>query len=257
MKGHVLPMNDYLERTAMLYGEEAVEKLSRCRVAVFGIGGVGGHATEALARCGVGEITVIDNDTVSVSNINRQIVALRSTVGRYKTDVIADRIADINPDCRVNVRREFVLPENIDSFELSSYDYVIDAIDTVAGKLAIIKACDAADTPCISAMGAGNKLDPTKFVITDIYKTTTCPLAAVIRRECRKSGVRRLKVVYSTEEALAPAFTPASDGNTRKRTPASAAFTPAVCGLMLASAVVEDLVRTELSRSLEMRKNND
>ena len=246
-------MEKYLERTAMLYGCEAVDTLSRCHVCIFGIGGVGGHAAESLARCGVGEITLVDNDTVSESNINRQVVALRSTVGRYKTDVMAERIYDINPACRVNVRREFVLPENIDTFDFSSFDFVVDAIDTVAGKLAIIKACDAVGTPCISAMGAGNKLDPTKFEITDIYKTTTCPLAAVIRRECRKSGVKHLTVVYSREEAKVPEFTPDSEGNTRRRTPASAAFTPAVCGLTLASAVVEALCRDEIARSLEAR----
>ncbi len=241
----------------MLYGAEAVERLAHCHVAVFGVGGVGGHAMEALVRSGVGEITVIDSDTVAESNINRQIIATQQTVGMAKTEAAARRIAEINPDCTVHQRDDFVLPENIDSFPIESYDFVIDAIDTVSGKLAIIKKCDELGISCISAMGAGNKLDPTKFEVTDIYKTDTCPLAAVIRRECRKAGVKRLRVVYSREEAITPEFQPDSDGQSRRLTPASAAFTPAVCGLILASEVVRELVGEELERSLERRKKHD
>ncbi len=248
-------MQKFTERTSMLYGRDAVEKLSHCHVAVFGIGGVGGHTVESLARSGVGEITVIDSDAVAESNINRQIIATRSTVGMPKTEAAARRVAEINPDCRVHQRGDFVLPENIDSFPFASYDFVIDAIDTVSGKLAIIKKCDELGVPCISAMGAGNKLDPTKFEVTDIYKTDTCPLAAVIRRECRRAGVKRLRVVYSREEAITPEFQPNPEGESSRRlTPASAAFTPAVCGLILASEVVRELVSAELEDSLKKRR---
>ncbi len=249
-------MQAYLERTAMLYGRESVEQLERSRVAVFGIGGVGGHALESLVRTGIGEVTIVDSDTVSETNLNRQIIATRKTVGLRKTEAAAQRIAEINPSCKVNIRNDFVLPENIESFPFAEYDYVIDAIDTVAGKLAIIKKCDELAVPCISAMGAGNKLDPTKFEVSDIYKTSVCPLAAVIRRECRRAGVRRLKVVYSREEAQTPEFQPTLEqgqASPRRLTPASAAFAPAVCGLIIASEVVRDLCKDELARSLAAR----
>ena len=234
-------MNTF-ERTEMLIGCAAVEKLRKSHVAVFGAGGVGGHAIEALVRSGVGEITVVDMDTVSESNINRQTFATVKTVGMPKVDAAELRIHEINPDCVVHKLCQFFLPET--EFDFSQYDYVIDAIDTVAGKLAIAERCSALGVPVIAAMGAGNKLDPTKFVVTDIYKTSVCPLAAILRRELRKRGVPKLKVVYSTEPALKPLFQPADEGEepkSRKVTPASAAFVPSVCGLILAGEVIRDL----------------
>lgn len=246
------------ERTEMLLGRESVNRLSKCHVAVFGIGGVGGHAVEALVRSGIGEITLIDNDTVSETNINRQTIARLSTVGMQKTEAAEKMIADINPDCRVHRRDEFVLPDVIAGYDFSEYDYVIDAIDTVSGKLAIIKSCAAAGVPVISAMGAGNKLDPTRFEVCGIYETSVCPLAAVMRRELRKAGVENCKVVYSREEAIKPEFQPESEsGNPaeskRRATPASAAFVPSVCGLIIAGEVIKDLCRDEMKKSLASR----
>lgn len=248
-------MDNITERTEMLLGREAVEQLKKAHVAVFGLGGVGGHAAEALARAGVGALTLVDGDRVSVSNLNRQLFATVSTVGMNKTDAAAIRIREVAPDCRLTLVNSFVLPENIGGFDFSSYDYVVDAIDTVSTKLALIKACDAVGTPIISAMGAGNKLDPTRFEVADIYETSVCPLAAVIRRECRKAGVHRLKVVYSREEAVKPEFLPESDGETKKTPPASCSFVPSVCGLIIAGEVVKDICADELAQSLEARKN--
>ena len=248
-------MSDKNERTEMLLGREAVEQLKKAHVAVFGLGGVGGHAAEALARAGVGALTLVDGDRVSVSNLNRQLFATVSTVGMDKTDAAAIRIREVAPDCRLTLVNSFVLPENIGGFDFSAYDYVVDAIDTVSAKLALIKACDAVGTPIISAMGAGNKLNPTRFEVADIYSTSVCPLAAVIRRECRKAGVSRLKVVYSREEAVKPEFLPESDGETKKTPPASCSFVPSVCGLIIAGEVVKDICADELARSLEARKN--
>lgn len=231
-----------LVRTAMLLGEEAVERLSRAHVAVFGIGGVGGHAAEALVRSGVGELTLIDGDDVAESNLNRQIFALRSTVGMPKTEAAAKRLYDLNPSVKLHLVQAFVLPEDVEAMDFSSFDYVIDAIDTVSSKLAIIKKCDALGIRAISAMGAGNKLDPTRFEVADIYETSVCPLAAVVRRECRKSGVKKLKVVYSREEAIRPHFQPVGDGEEKRRAvPASSAFVPSVSGLIIAGEVVKDL----------------
>ena len=236
------------ERTEMLLGSAAVEKLKNSHVAVFGAGGVGGHAIEALVRSGLGEITIVDMDTVSESNINRQAFATVKTVGMPKVDAAEERIREINPDCTVHKLCQFYLPEM--EFDFAQYDYVIDAIDTVAGKLSIAEKCTAAETPVIAAMGAGNKIDPTKFVVTDIYKTSVCPLAAIMRRELRKRGVPKLKVVYSTEPALKPLFRPEEEcGDTveenapksRRATPASAAFVPSVCGLIIAGEVIRDL----------------
>ena len=241
------------ERTAMLIGRDAADKLTSSSVAVFGLGGVGGHAVEALARAGVGRLTLIDGDDVSMSNLNRQLFATVSTVGMAKTDAAAKRISEIAPDCRLTLVKSFVLPENISDFDFSKFDYVIDAIDTVSSKLAIIKACDAVDTPVISAMGAGNKLDPTRFEVADIYSTSVCPLAAVIRRECRKAGVKQLKVVYSREPALKPEFLPDTDGDSRKTPPASISFVPSVCGLIIAGEVIKDICANEISASLEKR----
>ena len=237
-------------RTAMLIGGEAVERLNNARVAVFGLGGVGGALCEALARAGVGALTLIDGDTVSVTNINRQIIATHSTVGMLKTEAVRARVLDINPDCKVTAHRMFFTPETADSIDFTQYDYVIDAIDTVAGKLSIAEKCTAAETPVIAAMGAGNKIDPTKFVVTDIYKTSVCPLAAIMRRELWKRGVPKLKVVYSTEPALKPLFQPEEESGdpmdenapkSRRATPASAAFVPSVCGLIIAGEVIRDL----------------
>ena len=227
-------------RTALLIGEEGVEKLKNARVAVFGIGGVGGYVVEALARSGVGALELIDKDTVSVSNINRQIIALHSTVGRYKTEVAAERAKDINPDILVTVRNTFYLPETASEFDFSSYDYVVDAIDTVSGKIALIEQAQKSGTPIISCMGAGNKLDATAFEVSDISKTSVCPLARVMRRELKKRGIDHVKVVYSKEE---PRESKAKDEETGKPIPASIAFVPSVAGLILAGEVIKDLVK--------------
>ena len=234
-------MNETFVRTELLIGEEGLARLRDAKVAVFGVGGVGGYAVEALARSGVGHFLLVDNDVVSESNLNRQIIALRSTVGKYKTQVMKERIADICPDTEVETRECFFLPENADTFAFEEYDYVVDAIDTVSGKIALVECCREAGTKVISAMGAGNKLDPTKFVVTDIYKTQTCPLARVMRRELKKRGIPGLKVVYSTEEAMTPRQQIiSSDG--RKVTPGSMAFVPGTAGLILAAEVVKDLL---------------
>ena len=220
-----------------------MEKLKNARVAVFGVGGVGGYAVEALARSGVGALDLIDDDVVAPSNLNRQIIALQSTVGKPKVEVAAARIADINPDCIVRTYRTFYTPDTAGRFDFSFYDYVIDAIDTVTGKIALVMQAQAAGTPIISSMGAGNKLDPSAFEVADIYKTSVCPLARVMRRELKKRGVKRLKVVYSREEALTPEGEIEQDAVHKKRaTPGSVAFVPAVAGLILAGEVVKDIV---------------
>lgn len=219
-------------------GNEAMQKLAKSRVAVFGIGGVGGYAVEALARSGVGAIDVIDSDEVSPTNINRQIYALHSTVGRYKVDVAAERVADINPDCKVTKHKIFYTEETQDEFDFTLYDYIVDAIDTVTGKLALIENAKKRATPIISCMGAGNKLDPTAFEVADIYKTSVCPLAKIMRKELRKRGIKELKVVYSKEE---PAKCVAFEENATRNAPASVAFVPPVAGLIIAGEVVKDL----------------
>ena len=237
-------MNETFVRAELLIGEEGLARLRSAKVAVFGIGGVGGYAVEALARSGVGHFLLVDNDVVSESNLNRQIIALRSTIGKCKTQVMKERIADICPETVVETRECFFLPDNADTFALEGYDYVIDAIDTVSGKIALAECCQRAGTRIISAMGAGNKLDPAKFVVTDIYKTQVCPLAKVMRRELKKRGIPGLKVVYSTEEAMKPAQQILSaDG--RKVTPGSMAFVAGTAGLILASEVVKDLTTQE------------
>ncbi len=223
-------------RTAKILGEEAIEKLAGKRVAVFGIGGVGGYAVEGLVRSGLGAIDIIDNDKICLSNINRQIIATTKTVGRYKVDVFKERIEDISPKCKVNAHRVFFLPETENLFDFSDYDYVVDAIDTVTGKLAIIEKAKRAGVPVISAMGAGNKLDPTAFRVTDIYETSVCPLAKVMRRELKKRGIDSLKVVYSKEEPVKPS-------GSEPRTPGSVSFVPSVAGLIIAGEVVKDLTR--------------
>lgn len=234
-------MSERFSRTEMLIGSQALNRLCSCRVAVFGVGGVGGYVAEALARAGVGNIDLIDNDTVSLSNINRQIIALNSTVGQAKIEVMKERILDINPKAKVNIIKAFVLPENIEEFDFSVYDYVVDAIDTVSGKLAIIEKAYNENIPVISSMGTGNKLDPTKFEITDIYKTSVCPLARVMRYELKKRGVKKLKVLYSKQEPIQPKKTQLSDKG--KPIPGSISFVPSVAGLIIGGEVVNDLIR--------------
>lgn len=234
-------MSDRFYRTQMLIGEDNLDKLKNCRVAVFGVGGVGGYVAEALARSGVGTIDIIDNDTVSLSNINRQIIALTSTVGRLKTQVMKQRILDINPGAIVNEFNTFVLPENIDGFDFSVYDYVVDAIDTVSGKLAIIEKAYNNNIPIISSMGTGNKLDPTKFEIADIYKTSVCPLARVMRYELKKRGVKKLKVLYSKQEPIKLQNPELNEKG--KAVPGSISFVPSVAGLIIGGEVIRDLIK--------------
>ena len=234
-------MNEEFAREALLIGEDALKKLNTASVALFGVGGVGSYAAEALARSGVGKIMLVDNDVVSVSNINRQLCALHSTVGRLKAEVVAERLRDINPSIEVTVRCEFVLPENIDTFELSRFDYVIDAVDTVSAKLAIAQTCNEAGVAMISCMGTGNKLDPCAIEVTDISKTSVCPLARVMRRELKSRGIAHLPVVFSTEEPISPTEPLYSDNG--KKIPASIAFVPSVAGLVAASEAVKYIIR--------------
>ncbi len=240
-------MNEYFSRTELLLGSAAVDALRRARVAVFGVGGVGGYVVEALARAGVGALDLIDSDTVAPSNLNRQIIALHSTIGMYKVDAAAARVRDINPACAVTPYRCFFLPETEGQFDFTRYDYVVDAIDTVTGKLALIEKARAAGTPIICAMGAGNKLHPERFEIADIYETSVCPLARVMRKECKKRGIEHLKVVYSKEPPLMPdpALETAARAETpdRRDIPGSVSFTPSAAGLILAGEVVRDLLR--------------
>lgn len=230
-------MKEELEREAALLGNDAIERLQASCVAIFGLGGVGSYAAEAIARSGVGKILLVDNDVVSKSNINRQLCALQSTVGRKKVDVVAERLLDINPDLIIERRYDFVLPENISSFDFSSLDYIIDAIDTVSAKLAIAESAQRLGVPMISSMGTGNKLDPTALTVTDISKTTVCPLARVMRRELKKRGIAHLKVVFSTEEPKRANFE--GEG---KIPPASVAFVPSVAGLIAAGEAVKTLI---------------
>lgn len=234
-------MANQFSRTQLILGEEAMKKLSESRVAVFGIGGVGGHAVEALVRSGIGAIDIIDNDTVSETNINRQIVALRSTVGRYKVDVAKERISDINPDCRVNAYRIFYTPETASEFDFTQYDYVVDAIDTVTGKIELVMNAQKCGTPIISSMGAGNKINPEMFEVADIYQTSVCPLARVMRNELKKRGVKKLKVVYSKEKAMTPVCQIDEQNEFRRTLPGSTAFTPSVAGLIIAGEIIKDL----------------
>ena len=231
-------MADIFDRTKGLLGEDAMEKLRSAKVAVFGIGGVGGYVAEALARSGVGALDLVDKDVVSITNINRQIVALRSTVGKDKTAVMKDRIADINPDCKVTEHKIFYLPENADCIDLSTYDFVVDAIDTVSAKLELAVRTKEMGVPFISCLGTGNKLDPTRLEIADISKTSVCPLARVMRRELRQRGINHLTVLYSTEEPIKSQIV--EDG---KPVPASSAFVPSAAGLIIASHVVRELIK--------------
>ena len=223
-------------------------RLRLAHVAVFGLGGVGGAAAEALARGGIGALDLIDNDTVDITNINRQIIALHSVIGQYKTDVCAARVRDIAPDCTVRTFRTFFLPETASDFDFTEYDYVVDAIDTVTGKLELIERAQAAGAKVISAMGAGNRVDPSKLQIADLYETSGCPLARTMRRECKKCGIEHLKVVYSTEEPMRPLFQPEADKDAehvRRDTPGSVSFVPPVAGYLMAGEVIRDLSSIE------------
>lgn len=250
-------MLNQFSRTQLLFGEEGMEKLYRARVAVFGIGGVGGYTVEALARSGIGTLDLIDDDRVCLTNLNRQIIATRKTIGQYKVDVAEQRILEINPDAVVHTYKTFYTPQTAEQFDFTQYDYVVDAIDTVTGKLELVEQAQKAGVPIISSMGAGNKMDPTAFEVADIYETSVCPLARVMRRELKKRGIPHLKVVYSKE----PAMTPLDDmsiscrahcicppGTARKCTqrrqvPGSNAFVPSVAGLIIAGEVVKDLCK--------------
>lgn len=252
-------MLNQFSRTELLIGKENMERLKNARVAVFGIGGVGGYTVEALARSGVGTLDLIDDDKVCLTNINRQIIATRSTVGKYKVDVIKDRILDINPDAKVNIYKIFYMPDTAKQFDFSAYSYVVDAIDTVTGKIQLVQQAKEAGVPIISSMGAGNKMDPTAFEVADIYKTSVCPLAKVMRRELKKRGIEHLKVVYSKEKAMTPIDDMAISckkncicppGTARKCTqrrqvPGSNAFVPSVVGLIIAGEVVKDIIKSQ------------
>lgn len=234
-------MEQQFARTGLLLGEDAINHLNNCRVAVFGVGGVGGYTVEALARSGIGTIDIIDNDKVCLSNINRQIIATHKTVGRDKVEVMKERILEINPNAVVNVYNCFFLPETKEQFDFSQYDYVVDAVDTVTAKIALVMACNEVNVPIISSMGAGNKLDATAFEVADIYKTSVCPLARVMRRELKKRGVKKLKVVYSKEEAMTPAPAEEEEETKKRAIPGSIAFVPSVAGLIIAGEVIKDL----------------
>ncbi|MGN0394303.1 MAG: ThiF family adenylyltransferase [Coprococcus sp.] len=250
-------MLNQFSRTELLVGAEGMERLKNARVAVFGIGGVGGYTVEALARSGVGTLDLIDDDKVCLTNINRQIIATRSTVGKYKVDVARDRVLDINPDAQVNIYKTFYMPDTAEQFDFSQYDYVVDAIDTVTGKIELIMQADKTKTPIISSMGAGNKMDPTAFKVADIYKTNVCPLAKVMRRELKKRGIRKLKVVYSEEKPMTPVDDMAISCKTncicppgtvrkctqRRQVPGSNAFVPSVVGLIIAGEVIKDILK--------------
>lgn len=251
-------MLNQFSRTQLLIGEAAINKLQKSRVAVFGIGGVGGYVCEALVRSGVGAFDLVDDDKVCLTNLNRQIIATRKTVGKYKADVMKERMLDINPDVDVRIHRCFFLPENADDFPFDEYDYVVDAVDTVTAKIELILRAKAYNVPIISAMGAGNKLDPGRFKIADIYQTSVCPLARVMRRELKKRHVKNLKVVYSDEQPIRPLEDMSISCRTgcicppgaqhkcteRRDIPGSTAFVPAVAGLMIAGEIVKDLSKT-------------
>lgn len=249
-------MLDQFARTTLLFGANAMEQLQNSRVAVFGIGGVGGHAVEALVRSGIGEIDIIDNDCVALTNLNRQIIATTQTIGKLKVEVMKERILEINPDVQVNIYSCFYLPETSYLFDFSKYDYVIDAIDTVTGKIGLVMQAEEVNTPIISSMGAGNKLDPTLFEVADIYRTSVCPLAKVMRKELKARGIKKLKVVYSKEVARKPMLEELYQQNspfevsenaiqkeqgTRRAMPGSNAFVPSVVGLIIAGEVIKDL----------------
>ncbi|MCD7731633.1 MAG: tRNA threonylcarbamoyladenosine dehydratase [Oscillospiraceae bacterium] len=240
-------MLDRFSRSEIIFGREAMERLAKTHVAVFGIGGVGGHALEALIRSGIGAVDIIDNDKVCLTNLNRQIIALNSTIGMYKVDAAEQRMLDINPDCKITKRCEFYTPEAAENFDFTEYDYIIDAIDTVSGKISLAVNAEKCGTPIISSMGAGNKLDPTAFEVADIYQTSVCPLARVMRHELKRRGVKSLKVVYSKEQPVSP-FESAvqiskeeNPDSKRRALPGSNAFVPSVAGLIIAGEVIKDI----------------
>ena len=241
-------MADQYSRTRLLLGQDGIEKLRNARIALFGLGGVGGYAAEALARAGVGHMDLIDDDTISLTNLNRQILATHSSIGKYKVDVAADRIRDIDPSIEVRTFQTFYLPDTAALFDFSQYDYVLDAIDTVTGKLMLIAQAKEAGTPVISCMGTGNKLDATAFEVADISKTSGCALARIMRKECAKRGIKGVKVVYSKELPLEPLedpddpLEPQREGSSRRSTPGSTAFVPGVAGLIMAGEVIKDLI---------------
>ncbi|MCR5090123.1 MAG: tRNA threonylcarbamoyladenosine dehydratase [Oscillospiraceae bacterium] len=251
-------MLNQFSRTQLLYGESAMQKIATCRIAVFGIGGVGGYVVEALARSGIGALDLIDDDRVCLTNINRQILATRKTVGKYKVDVAEERVHEINPDCKVRAYKTFFRPETQDQFDFRAYDYIVDAIDTVTGKLAIIENAKRAGVPVISSMGAGNKVNAAAFEVADIYETSICPLAKVMRRECRKRGIESLKVVYSKEKPIRPledmsiscrqhCICPPGTARKcieRRDIPGSTAFVPSVAGLIIAGEIINELTAT-------------
>lgn len=253
-------MLNQFSRTELLFGKQAMEKLAASRVAVFGIGGVGGYTVEALLRSGVGTVDLIDDDRICLTNINRQIYATRKTVGKYKVDVAAERIHEINPDAVVNIYKTFYTPETADQFDFTEYDYIVDAIDTVTGKIALVINAQAVGTPIISSMGAGNKVDPTAFEVTDIYKTSVCPLAKVMRYELKRKGVKNLKVVYSKEKPIIPVDDMTISCRThcicppvtarkctqRRQVPGSNAFVPSAVGLIIAGEAIKDLIAKTL-----------
>lgn len=244
-------MNQF-SRTELLVGAEGIERLKKSRVAVFGIGGVGGYVVEALARSGVGTLDLIDHDKICLTNLNRQIIATHSTIGEYKVDVAKKRVLDINPEAVVNTYKTFFMPETASEFNFYAYDYVVDAIDTVTGKIQLVMQADGAHTPVISSMGAGNKMNPAAFKVADIYKTSVCPLAKVMRRELKNRGIKKLKVVYSEEVPIVPKsdaqpleMADKNDTNGKRRIPGSNAFVPSVAGLIIAGEVINDLLRNE------------
>ena len=237
---------DALSRTALLLGSEAMKKLKNAKVAVFGLGGVGGYVVEALARSGIGALELIDHDTISITNVNRQILATRSTVGMGKAEAAKQRVLDIDPDIQVTAKQCFYGPDTAKEFDFSQYSYVVDAIDTVTGKLSLVQAAQAAGVPIISSMGTGNKLDPTRFQIADITKTSVCPLARIMRKECAKRGIKHLKVLFSTEDPIPSDPSALSDEELpegRRALPGSVAFVPSVAGLIIAGEVIKDLVK--------------
>lgn len=256
-------MLNQFSRTELLYGKDAMEKLAQARVAVFGVGGVGGYTVEALIRSGIGAIDLIDDDKVCLTNINRQIYATRKTVGKYKVDVAAERIAEINPDAVVRTYKTFYMPETSSQFDFTQYDYIVDAIDTVKGKIELVMNAAKAGTPIISSMGAGNKIDPSAFEVSDIFKTSVCPLARVMRAELKKRGIKKLKVVYSKEKPITPVDDMAISCRTncicppgtarkctqRRQVPGSTAFVPSVVGLIIAGEIINDLTGKRPERS--------
>lgn len=233
-------MLSQFSRTELLLGEESMDKLNKARVAIFGIGGVGGYVCEALVRSGVGAFDLIDDDKVSLTNLNRQIIATHKSIGQYKVDVMKERMLDINPEADIRVYKSFFLPENANQFPFSEYDYVIDAVDTITAKIELVMKCQEMNIPIISSMGAGNKLEGSAFRVADIYKTKMCPLAKVMRRELKQRGVKKLKVVYSEEQPISP-VKESEEATKRRTTPGSLAFVPSIAGLIMAGEVVKDL----------------